>query len=145
MKTFIFHFAMARGRKALIIKYGKPFWFDFKRRSWAIFRELAPELPYLGRSLFSFNFQFAPAYTAWYRALTELGLSRDEAMEVIWLLNEPLVHPAAVYAQGGQGQFSGFRIKAPAHELRQKRGDQHVVEDAMLAEAPLGGELVKVG
>lgn len=127
MKTLIFHLAMTRSRKVLVAKYGMPFWFDFKGRSGAIFQELAPELPDLGNSLFAFNFQFAPAYAAWYRALTELGRSRDEAVEIIWLLNERLVTiiPKPFLHRMGKAYFSGFRKKAPAHELRQKRGDLH--------------------
>ncbi len=110
MKTLIFHLAMARSRKKLIAKYGKPFWLDLKRRSRVIFREIAPELPDLGHSLFAFNFQFAPAYVAWYRALTELGWGRDEAAGIIWLLNERLatVIPRPFLHIVGRAYFSGF-------------------------------------
>jgi hypothetical protein len=127
MKTLIFLLAMARSRKALIGKYGMPFWLDFRRLSGAIFRELAPELPDLGKSLFAFNFQFAPAYVSWYRALTELGWNRDEIAEVIWLLNERLVTavPRPFLHMVGKAYFSGFRKKAPAHERRQLRGELH--------------------
>ncbi len=127
MKALIFRFAMDRSRKVLIARYGKPFWLDFKRRSGAIFRKLAPELPDLGESLFGFNFQFIPAYVSWYKALTELVRSRDEATEIIWLINERLATaiPRPFLHRMGRAGFSRLRKEAPAHELRQLRGELH--------------------
>ncbi len=91
MKGLIFHLAMLRGKTPISAKYGKPFWLRFRRRSKLLFRELAPQLPDLGKSLFAFNFQFAPAYAAWYLALAEMQLNTESINQIIWLLNERLV------------------------------------------------------
>lgn len=127
MKTLIFRLAMARSRKALIARYGKSFWLDFKRRSGAHFRKLAPELPDIGESLFWFNFQFMPAYVSWYKALAELGRGRDEATEILWMINERLATaiPRPFLRRMGRAGISRVRKEAPAHELRQKRGELH--------------------
>ena len=127
MKTLIFRLAMLRGKKPLCAMYGKPFWTRFRRRSGDLFRELAPQLPDLVGSLFQFNFQFTPAYAAWYRSLTEMGMSRGEADRILWLLNERLVTaiPRPLLHTVGKAYFSGFRKKAAGHLVRQNRGELH--------------------
>lgn len=118
---------MARGRKPVTAKYGGAFWLRFRLCSDALFRILAPQLPDLGGSLFAFNFQFVPAYAAWYLALAKMGVSRAESDAVVWLLNERLARlvPRPFLHAVGRAYFSGFRKKASAHIERQRRGELH--------------------
>lgn len=127
MKTLIYHLAMARGKKPVTAEYGKAFWTCFSQCSGALFRMLAPQLPDLQGSLFAFNFQFAPAYSAWYLALIKLGVKQADADKIVWLLNESLATliPRPFLHAVGRAYFSGFRKKATAHVERQRRGELH--------------------
>lgn len=127
MKHFIYHMSMLRGRKPLTRQYGKAFWKKFQKGSRAAFRQFAKRLPDIGESVFRFNFQFLPAYAAWFQTLTALGLSREEIDRVIWLLNERFVTivPRKLLHATGVSYFSNFRKKTAKHIARQKRGELH--------------------
>ncbi|NTV90672.1 MAG: hypothetical protein HGA22_10015, partial [Clostridiales bacterium] len=87
----IYSFTMLRSGKALTKKYGEEFWNNFSKLSREKLTAILPLIPDIGKSIFSFNYQFAPAYMAWYKTFLELGLKQKEAWEDIWLMNEKMV------------------------------------------------------
>lgn len=111
MEKAIYSLTMLRSRKALTRKYGKEFWAEFKAHSKKKLRMILPLTPDIGKSIFSFNYQFGPPYIAWYKTLMELGQSQQEAWETIWLMNEKMATtvPKFLLYATGKRYMNGFR------------------------------------
>ncbi len=118
---------MMRSRNILIKKYGKSFWNNFKNLSGKKLVVILPLTPDIGKSLFSFSYQFGPAYIAWYLTLLEMGHQQQEAWEVIWLMNEKMVTtiPRFLLHITGKIYINGFRKEAAAHVERQRHNELH--------------------
>lgn len=118
---------MARSRRPLIKKYGNEFWAAFRQSSKEKLTEILPRTPDIGNSIFSFNYQFGPPYIAWYKALAELGMCRQEAWEIIWLMNERMATtvPKSLLHLTGKLYINNFRKKAAAHVVRQQQNKLH--------------------
>ena len=124
LTKFIYHLTMIMSRKMIAAKYGGGFWRRFKRGSDRRFAEILPETPDIGKSVFSFNYAYAPAYAAWYKTMRALGLDAAAADELMWLMNEKmlLTVPKPLLHMVGKSYLNSFRRKAAAHEARQKNG-----------------------
>lgn len=118
---------MARSRGFIKQKYGIVFWTKFCSLSKMHLNEILPKVPYIGESIFTFNYKFGPPYIAWYKSFLELGLTQDETIENIWAMNEKMVTaiPRPFLHFFGKSYMSGFRKKAAAHVQRQNRGELH--------------------
>jgi hypothetical protein len=127
MKKVIYYVTMFKSRKVLKSKYGKDFWESFKKLSREKLTAILLAMPDIGKSIFSFNYKFAPAYIAWYKTFLELGLAQQEAWENIWVMNEKMVTiiPKFLLHATGKKYMGGFRKKAPAHIARQRRNEIH--------------------
>ena len=127
MKKLIFSFTMARSKGFIIEKYGKEFWQFFHALSKINFENTLSRTPDIGTSVFSFNYDFAPAYIAWYKSYIALGLSQEETDEDIWKMNERMVTaiPKSFLHSTGKAYMNGFRKKAAQHVERQNRGELH--------------------
>ena len=127
MTKFIFTFTMARSRSFVIKKYGRSFWNNFCCLSKRYLNDILPKVPDIGDSLFSFNYKFGPAYIAWYKSFLELGLTQEETIKNIWIMNEKMVTaiPKVLLHTSGTSYMNGFRKKAAAHVERQNRGAVH--------------------
>ncbi len=127
MKNAIYHFTMARSHRALKQRYGKEFWTAFKKQSKDRFDEILLLTPDIGKSVFAFNFEFGPAYIAWYKALIELGLMKQEAWKIIWLMNEKMITaaPRFLLHLTGKSFLYTLRKEAAAHEERQRLNKLH--------------------
>ncbi|MGE5327881.1 MAG: L-2-amino-thiazoline-4-carboxylic acid hydrolase [Deltaproteobacteria bacterium] len=123
----IYNLVMARSKKVITQKYGIDFWRGFKTRSNVQLLKILSKAPDIGNSIFAFNYDFCPAYIAWYKAFMELGLSSDEACKEIWIMNERLVTiiPKWLMAMSVKTYIGGFRKKAAQHEQRQKANSLH--------------------
>lgn len=118
---------MARSKKWMINKYGIQFWHRFKDESDQWLARILPEVPDIGNSIFAFNYDFCPAYIAWYKALIGLGLSNNEAGEVIWAINEQVITmvPSWLMPLGKRMYLGGFRRKAAKHAEKSRLNDLH--------------------
>ena len=127
MEKTIYYFTMMRSRKPLTRKYGKEFWKIFKKRSKGKLLVILPDVPDIGTSIFSFNYQFGPAYIAWYKTFIELKMLQQEAWENIWLMNEKMMTtiPRLLLRQTGKSYINAFRKKAAAHVVRQQSNQLH--------------------
>ena len=123
----IHQIALRRSKRYYIEQYSEEFFKAFAEKSTAVFREIAPKVPDIGKSIFSLNYRFAPAYIAWYKALIELGNTREEADRNIWAMNERLLCmlPRFMLKLTGKMYLNSFRKKAVSHEKRQKAGLLH--------------------
>ena len=106
-------------------KYGKEFYLRFKRASDPVFKRVVKELPDIGSSIFSFNYAYAPSYVAWYQAMMQLGLSKEEADALMWKMNEKMLLsvPRPLLHMTGRAYLNSFRKKAAKHLERQKKGE----------------------
>lgn len=121
---FIYHLTMIRSRRMIKAKYGTGFWQDFKNKSDRLFKKVLKKTPDIGKSVFSFNYAYAPSYVAWYKTMRELGLDAKQADELMWLMNEKmlLTVPKPFLHMVGKAYLNSFRKKAAKHERRQKKG-----------------------
>lgn len=127
MKKVIYYVTIFRSRKVLKSKYGKDFWESFKKLSREKLTAILLVMPDIGKSIFSFNYKFAPAYIAWYKTFLELGLAQQEAWENLWVMNEKMVTiiPKFLLHATGKRYIGGFRKKATAHIARQRCNEIH--------------------
>lgn len=123
----IYTFTMTRSKKAIIQKYGNTFWNEFKNHSKVYLLEILPKVIDIGDSIFAFNYDFCPAYIAWYKAFIELGLSSEDAVKEIWMMNEKLITtiPKCLLSMSVNAYIGSFRKKAAQHEQKQKAGVLH--------------------
>ena len=68
----IYNLTMHRSKRYLIKKYSKEFWKNFKANADKTFAEILPQVPDIGNSIFSFNYEFGPSYIAWYKSFLKL-------------------------------------------------------------------------
>ena len=80
MERLIYSLSMLRSRKILVEKYGKEFWNSFSKRSNEKLAAILPLTPNIGNSIFSFNYQFGPAYIACYLTFFGIGTSPAGSM-----------------------------------------------------------------
>ncbi len=127
MSKLLYRIAMLRGRNYFIQRYGQDFWNRFKAGSNARLAEILPKVPNIGKSVFSFNYVFAPFYIAWYQTLLSLGNTPREADVNLWVMNERMARtlPDPLLKIVGRLYLGGFSRKAEGHEARQKEGKLH--------------------
>ncbi|WP_312101729.1 L-2-amino-thiazoline-4-carboxylic acid hydrolase [Pygmaiobacter massiliensis] len=127
MIKLIYNLTMCRSKSYLIKKYGKNFWRDFKTTSDENFSKILPKVPDIGNSVFSFSYEFGPSYIAWYKSFLKLGLTGEEAIQTIWVMNEKMVTtiPRPFLKATGKSYLNGFRKKAAAHVTLQDKGKLH--------------------
>ena len=127
MEKLIYKVAMYKSKKYLINKYSLDWYQKFCKESKKCLYEILPKVPDIGKSIFSFNYNFAPSYIAWYLTLEKMGISNDEITQIIWKLNEQMVHivPAFLMHKVGKLYFSSFRKKAGQHVRKQETVGVH--------------------
>lgn len=124
---FIYNITMFRSRRFIIKNYGSEFWKKFKAESRIVFKKVLLELPDIGKSIFSFNYAYAPSYIAWYKSMRNLGLSAKEADSLMWKMNECMILtvPKIFLRSAGRIYLESFRKKAASHIEHQKNGNLH--------------------
>lgn len=127
MIKVIYSITMILSRKPLIKKYDKTFWNSFRKSSEEKLDIIVPLTPDIGKSVFSFNYKFAPACIACYKTFLELGLLQQEAWENIWLMSEKLltIIPKFLLHFVGKTYLNSFRKKMLAHIERQQHNELH--------------------
>ena len=118
---------MWRSKNYLVHKYGQPFRLKFKIISKAEFSNILPQVPDIGESIFSFNYQFGPCYIAWYKAFVQLNLPPLEIDQNIWTMNERMltIIPKCFLHACGKIYLNSFRKKALKHMSKKQRGLIH--------------------
>ena len=127
MSKLLYHIAMYRSRGYFEQQYNRDFWYRFKAGSDACLAEILPKVPDIGKSVFSFNYIFAPYYIAWYKTLRKLGNTPQEADQNLWVMNERMARTlhASLLKLAGRIYLASFSRKAAGHEARQKEGKLH--------------------
>lgn len=127
MEKIIYRIAMYQNKSYLTNRYSKEWFQKFSKESKRRLNEILPKVPDIGKSISSFNYKFAPSYIAWYLTLEEMGFSKDETTEIIWALNEHMIHmvPSFLMHTVGKSYFNSFRKKAAQHIQRQESTGVH--------------------
>lgn len=127
IEKLIYKIAMIRGKKYIVGRYSLEFYQNFKRISKDKMNQVSPCIPKIGKSIFSLNYKYAPAYIAWYLTLKELNVPQKDIDEIIWKSNEAImtIIPSSFMHAVGNKYFSSFRQKAALHMKRQKEGKLH--------------------
>ncbi|MEN6410199.1 MAG: L-2-amino-thiazoline-4-carboxylic acid hydrolase [Anaerolineaceae bacterium] len=124
----IFNLMTRTARADIIHTYGRPFYRQWVGASKKRLREILPETPDIGSSIFSFNYLYGPCYFAWYGGFLTLGIEKERAREWIWRINEDFVKiiPRPLLRWFCKTMYLGsFRRKAVEAEQRGKAGTLH--------------------
>ena len=127
MEKLIYRIAMYRSKKFLIERYSVEWFQKFSDESGRKMKEILPKVPNIGKSIFVLNYKFAPAYIAWYLTLEKMGISKEEITEIIWAINEKMMHiiPTFFLHRVGKTYFNSFRKKAAVHVKKQETTGVH--------------------
>ncbi len=126
----IYRYTMLRSRRGLIRQYGKAFWNSFRSLSLRYFRDIAPQVPDIGESIFSLNYAFLPAYVAWYRAFSDLNVEPEQIDRCIWFMNDRMITniPNWLAKAIGKRYYHSFQKKAKSHLQRQAENRSHPLD-----------------
>lgn len=120
MDKLIYKIAMNRSKSYLVNRYSTQWYSSFYQLSLKILNDIRIKIPDIGSSIFSLNYKFAPVYIAWYKAMEELKVPRDESVEIIWVMNERMIQilPDFLLRIVGKFYFRSFREKSKKHIQR---------------------------
>lgn len=125
---FIFRFMTYTSKKGIQTVYGIEFFKGFAELSRQHLERMLPEVPDIGKSIFSFNYLYGPCYFAWYQALLDLEIQKQDVLNLIWQINEDFIKsfPSALRRWFGKTMYLGdFRRKAVEAEQHGKTGQLH--------------------
>ncbi|MGE5396769.1 MAG: L-2-amino-thiazoline-4-carboxylic acid hydrolase [Chitinophagales bacterium] len=107
--TWLCRHVMRRTKNAITVQYGKKFYDDFYRGSMAELKELLPQIPHIGKSVFDTNYYFCCCYFPWFAALKKMELSSEDAVKAIWFLNEEYLKSWPLWIMKFQGKYYSRR------------------------------------
>lgn len=120
MKTskLIYELGMRRSKNAIVKRYGKDLYKDFKRIASDVVDQVISQMPDIGNTIFALNYKFTPTYIAWYKASKALGLTPVEIQDMLWLVNERLITmiPKRFMKLFIRSYLNNFRNQAREHE-----------------------------
>lgn len=123
----IYYIGTLRSRKIIIQHYGKDFYEKFRVQSKHLVINIIEKTPNIGRTLYSFNYAFAPAYIAWYKTARALGVSKEQTDHLLWDINESFfrIVPTICTSLYMSHYLNNFRRKAPIHEKLSNSNQTH--------------------
>jgi len=126
----IYHLGMIRSHGAMEKKFGKEYTMLFTATSDRYFIQVDRKTPDIGKSVFAFNYAFAPAYIAWYKTAVELGTNDNDIQKLLWLMSEKIITtiPPCFRRNCGRIYLNSFRKKAPLHEKKEIQGKVHAYD-----------------
>lgn len=127
---FIYRLTMTRSKRYMKDKYGEAFWKRFRADSDEVFRKLIKELPDIGKSMFAFNYAYAPGYVAWYKAMEQNGLDAHERDILMLVMNEKMLTavPKLLLHSVGKAYMNNMRKGSKLHVKRQSKGELHPLD-----------------
>lgn len=123
----IFLLGKVRSSKQISNVFGNDFAKSFNKQSSEMIDKVISKTPPIGKTIFSFNYAFTPAYIVWYQAAKRLGLNKCQTEQLLWLLNEKIVKtiPRFLAKAFATAYLNRFRQMAPKHEELIKQGKIH--------------------
>ncbi len=124
----VFRLMSFTGRANLRKVLGNEKYQQFQVISKQSLENMLPNVPDIGDSIFSLNYNYGPCYFSWYQALRDLGLDQEAAGKMIWQINEDFVKfvPKPLLHWFAKNMYLGvFRRKAKTAEQQGKAGTLH--------------------
>lgn len=84
MILFMSNILLRFNKKDIIAERNTTFYKVFKKKIRGHLKEIIPQVPDIGNSIFKSSYLIGVAFIAWYKAFLEMGLSSDEANIWIW-------------------------------------------------------------
>jgi len=114
----------------MVRAYGEEFHQELYRRSKSVARAILPQVPDIGNSVFKTNYYYCVCYCGWFGAMQAMGLSADEAVKVIWFINEAYLKsfPRGLMKLGGRFYAHTRRKRGPKAAARSLSGNVHPMD-----------------
>jgi hypothetical protein len=115
----IFTIAITSSKKVLIAALGESQTKQFKEQSKRELDRIKKDAPSIKGSIYEANYQCCLCYIAWYKTLTSMKVSTDDAGKLIWQMNECLfrVVPAWLLKRLTKGFLRGKMKKSKQHQI----------------------------
>lgn len=125
MMFFMSNFLLKLNRKTIINKKDKIFYKNLKKKINIYLKEIIPQIPEIGDSIFKSSYIMGVIFIAWYKAFIELGLSSDEANKWIWDSAETSFKkiPNFFIPLVKKLYLGGMLKKADSHTVKSKSGN----------------------
>lgn len=81
-------FLLSLTKKMIIKEKGIDFYYKFKTTVTKYLKEITPQVPDIGDSIFKSSYLMGVCFIGWYKVFLELGVSSDEANHWIWIATE---------------------------------------------------------
>jgi len=123
--SFIHSLMSYTAKKDIIKEFGGDFYSEFVSHSKFYLSQFLEDLPEIGNSVFSLNYNYGPCYFSWYQTLLDLKIDKETALVWIWRINEDFVSafPAPLLHWFAKNMYlGGFRRKAAEAETKGKNG-----------------------
>ena len=88
----ILKLTMWKGKKRIIKLYGKIFYQKYYKESLELIKEVIPNVPNIGKSIFRFNYEFGVCYVVWFKVLKNSNFNNDNIVKEIWELTNDFLH-----------------------------------------------------
>ncbi|MGM9923037.1 MAG: L-2-amino-thiazoline-4-carboxylic acid hydrolase [Bacillus sp. (in: firmicutes)] len=111
-------------KKAFAQTYDKLFYNKFRKNVKRHLKEIIPEVPNIGDSIFKFSYLMGVFYIAWYKSFLELGLTSNQANQWIWTATENALKkiPNCLVPLAKKIYLGGMLKKAERHTQKSKHG-----------------------
>ena len=122
--------------------YGDDFYVRFRKMADDKLQELIPKIPDLSDSVASMSYAFITAYVPFFHAFKQFDKTRDQAGELLWVMNEHMLKrfPSAIRIMLGRMATSKAMIKSlQAAQLRGEQGLLHPMDWRIKVEQPAEG------
>lgn len=99
----------------------------FKQKADLYMKKYYPQIPEIGRTIFSNSYYFASCYFFYFPAFKDLGYSPEEAGKLIWKINESMVRAIPPFLRPLTGWYytRQFRSMGPEASEKSKQGQLH--------------------
>jgi hypothetical protein len=122
--------------------YGADFYVRFKQVAEDKLRELLPKLPDLGDSVASTSYAFITAYVPFFHAFRQFDQTREQAGELLWVMNENMLRRIPSTIRALLGRISTSKAMVRSLRAAQRRGEQgltHPMDWCMKISEPAEG------
>ena len=107
----ILKLTMWNSKRRIKKMYGKQFFQSFYNDSLSLIREIKPNVPDIGKSLFRFNYEFGICYVVWFKVLKKNNFNNEDIIKEIWELTSDFLHiiPQPIMKIGAQFYLRNWR------------------------------------
>lgn len=122
---FMSNLLLKLNRNMIVERRGKVFYISLKKKIKIHLKEITPQVPEIGDSIFKSSYLMGVLFIAWYKAFIQLGLSSDEANIWIWDATENALKkiPKHFVWVVKKAYIGGMLKKAESHSKKSLEGN----------------------